>query len=166
MKAIRYWLLALGVLCGDFPFAAQAAGVGPLLGDKAPEIKLQTLEGKPFELYEFLSREGRPVLLFFYATWCKNCRQVQPKVVRAYEKYAGRLEVVAINIQLRDSLEKALRYKKEHNLPYPVLFDTGNKVTDRYLVFGVPMFVLINPQGIIVYRGYLFPDDLARYLKF
>ena len=161
MRWIKLLTVCLALL---FAVQVRAAEEGPLEDDLALSFTLKTLEGKPYGLKNALGGK-RSALLYFCATWCKDCKAVMPQVKEITPKYAGRINVLAINTALRDSLKAAIEYKQKNNLPYPVVFDDRNEVSDSYMVLGFPLFVLVNPQGIIKYRGSQLPPDLERFLK-
>jgi len=66
-----------------------------LLGKPGPEIDVATwIVGDPVTLADL---RGRVVLLEFWATWCKPCQEMFPKLTAHYEQHADQgLEVVAI----------------------------------------------------------------------
>jgi len=74
----------------------------------APDFSLKDLQGKTFKLRGQL---GKPVVIFFGATWCPSCRAEIPAYKAIYEKYAGRgLEVIYIDIN--EPAEKVARLLK------------------------------------------------------
>lgn len=131
---------------------------------EAPDFELPDIEGGSVALAEY--RGKRPVLLYFWATWCPSCRAVKPDLIqlRARTK-PDELEILAINVGSGDSLTKVKRYQKKHPLPeIRVLYDNNGRVAQKYAVQGIPLFVLIDKAGKVVYRDHQLPTDFHTYL--
>lgn len=112
----------------------------------APDFSLQDLQGKTFKLHKQL---GKPVVIFFGATWCPSCRAEIPAYKAIYKKYAGQgLEVIYIDIN--EPAEKVARFAKNYSFPYLVLLDRDGSVASDYNIGGVPTLVLINKDGNII----------------
>ena len=130
----------------------------------APDFELADLSGAPFRLSKF--KGDKPVLLYFWATWCSYCVAVKPQIAKLREKFSTKeMEILGINVGEGDSLERLKRYQEGHPVAWPILYDTGSKVSRDYHVQGIPLFVLVNKEGNMVYRGNDPPKDPTEYLR-
>lgn len=137
---------------------------GPLVEERAPDIKLNTLTGEAFQLNQWIGK--KPFVIVFFVTWCTKCKGEIPAIKKIYHKYAGeKLGLVAINANFQDSLDKATQYRRENDLPYTVLFDEAGQVAESYMVLGVPMILMVDRSGIIRYRSARFPADVDQAIR-
>ncbi len=67
----------------------------------------------------------RPVLAYFWASWCAQCRAVGPVVEAVARDYAGRADVVSVDVEAEAAL--AERYGVR-SLPAFLVFDGGEGV--------------------------------------
>jgi len=130
----------------------------------APDFKLQDLKGTSVTLSQF--KGEKPVLLYFWATWCEVCKSVRPSIIEM-QKTTGQdaIEILAIDVGVRDSLAKVKRFEEANPAPYIVLYDLDSKVTHSYGVQGIPHFVLLDKTGAIKYEGSLLPSDPMDLLR-
>src|ERR1043166_1399765 len=68
---------------------ARAQDVGLELGSQAPAAQVETLDGAPANLSQYVGKT--PVLMEFWATWCENCHELEPTVKAMYAKYGTRV---------------------------------------------------------------------------
>jgi peroxiredoxin len=130
----------------------------------APDFDLQDLRGTTVKLSQF--RGDRPVMLYFWATWCPSCVSVKPHIAKVRERVSEKdMQILGINVGEGDSLEKLKRYQEGHPVAWPILYDEGSKVSRSYQVRGIPMFVLVNKEGMIVYQGNDLPENPLKLLK-
>ena len=121
------------------------AGRPPLVGGPAPEITLKDLQGQEVRLSDL---RGKIVLLNFWATWCKPCKDEMPAMQASYDKLRGQgLVVLAVN-ELEDT-EKVIEHVRKHGHTFPVVMDHDNHVANRYGVVGLPASFLVDRQGIV-----------------
>jgi peroxiredoxin len=112
----------------------------------APDFSLKDLKGKPFKLSKY---SGKPVLLFFGATWCPSCRAEIPALKNIYATYSPKgLQIVYINIG--ESLKRVTRFAEVNSLPYKVLLDENEGVADLYGIIGVPTLILLDKDRSVL----------------
>jgi peroxiredoxin len=126
--------------------------------NRASDFVLKDLEGQNVRLSDY---KGKPVLLYFMATWCPECRATIPHLKEIYSSYNTRGLVLFI-IDVMESREKALAFSKKYNLPFPTLLDGEGKVYNSYGVVGVPVKVLIDRNGGIICWNCRSLDELLK----
>jgi peroxiredoxin len=115
---------------------------------KAPDFTLANLEGKDVTLSELLV-EG-PVIVDFWATWCKPCIKGFPGLQELFDKYKDRgLKVVAVSIDSPKSRSRVGPFIKSKKYSFEVLLDTQGRVAKKYNAITIPRAVLIDTDGEI-----------------
>jgi peroxiredoxin len=136
--------------------------IGPAAGDQAtvPNFVLKDLDGKDVSLAEL--RADGPVVLDFWATWCKPCTRELPHIEALRKQYAeAGLTVVAISIDDTRSVAKVKSYVKTHDYGFKVLLDSNQRVLRQLQGTGVPYLVVISADGGLLYShsGYRDGDE-------
>jgi thiol-disulfide isomerase/thioredoxin len=89
------------------------------------------------------------VLLNFFATWCKPCREEIPDLVRLYEKFKDRgLEIVGVGLDM-EGAAILKPFAGEFRIPYPVVVATREMVLDYGGIKGIPSTFLVDRSGFI-----------------
>lgn len=120
-------------------------GRPPLVGAPAPEITLKDLQGHDVRLSDF---RGKVVLLNFWATWCKPCKEEMPAMQASYDNLRDKGFVVLAVNELEDT-DKVVEHIRSHGHTFPVVMDHNNQVANKYGVVGLPASFLIDRQGIV-----------------
>ena len=132
--------------------ALQAQETGLALGTKAPSSTIvTTLDGKPFDLGQYIGKT--PVLIEFWATWCPNCKELEPVMVQTAKKYAGKVKFVGVAVSVNQSPERVKLYAEKHALPLEIYFDTKGNAADAYDAAATSYIVVMNKAGTVVYTG-------------
>jgi thiol-disulfide isomerase/thioredoxin len=162
-RALSGLLVALGLTCLtpalsgpgallSMPGTLQAQETGLPVGSKAPTSTLvETLDGKPFDLGQYVGTT--PVLIQFWATWCPNCKQLEPAMEAASKKYAGKIKFVAIAVSVNQSVERVKLYAAKHGMPGEVYFDRKGNAADSYDAAATSYIVVLDKNGSVVYTG-------------
>jgi peroxiredoxin len=125
--------------------------IASLGADKqAPEFTLPNLDGEDVTLSELL--EDGPVIVDFWATWCKPCIKAFPDLQEIFDKYRGcGLKVLAISIDGPKSMSRVGSLIKSKGNTFEVLLDPSQKVARKFHVTSVPRTVLVDTDGNVAY---------------
>lgn len=121
----------------------------PAVGD-APPFSITAFDGSTFNLAE---HSDRPVLLYFWASWCVPCRTEAPLIQRLWSEYEAK-GYTFVGMNIWDTETDARKFAKDFGLTFPVVRDPENKVYLDYGVETLPMAFMIRP-GLEVDRRYL-----------
>lgn len=117
---------------------------------KAPEFTLPNLDGEDVTLSELL--EDGPVIVDFWATWCKPCIKAFPDLQAIFDKYRNcGLKVLAVSIDGPKSVSRVGSLIKSKGNTFTVLLDPSQKVARQFHVTSVPRTVLVRTDGTIEY---------------
>lgn len=108
---------------------------------------LQT--GQHVTLNELL-KNGHPVILNAFASWCGPCNQEAPELQALYQQYKGKVTFVGVDITDGDTLMGLKSFVHKHQVTYPVLLDHQDMFADAYGVVALPTTYVISPKGQIV----------------
>lgn len=117
---------------------------GIALGDRAPDFKVQTMDGEEVNLSDY---KGKKVFLNFWATWCPPCKAEMPHMQAFYEEQPEDVEILAVNLE--ESTEKAADFAKQYELTFPILMDADGTVAETYEVYTIPTTYVLNEDGTV-----------------
>ncbi len=119
-----------------------------LCADAMPEFKLPDASGKNVPLSELLGKG--PILLDFWADYCKPCKDAMPQLHKLAEKYDS-LTVVMVSIDAPKNQAKAKAYLKSKNYKFVTLFDADKTLAKKLGVVNPPHTFIMDMQGEILY---------------
>ena len=139
------------VLLGCVALAASSLHAAPELPrPPAPRFRLVSLSGNDLDLAELRTRG--PVLLDFWATWCKPCLAALPELESIHDAYAARgLTVIGISTDGPRNFAKVRPFVARHGITYPIALDEDGDMQQKFQVRAMPMTVLIDTAGTIVH---------------
>ncbi len=133
-----------------------------LIGEVAPALSVKTwINAGPVTLEEL---RGRVVLLEFWATWCKPCQEMFPKLKKLHEQTGPRgMEIIALTRHYlayrgtEESMQEELRLMRatvtENELSFPVGVAPDEQQQAIYGANGLPTCFLIDRDNVVRYAG-------------
>jgi thiol-disulfide isomerase/thioredoxin len=156
------WIVALAFACvSGTPLRAQESGIP--VGNVAPNAKLETLDGKAADLAQFIGKG--PVVMEFWATWCPNCKELEPALLAAQKKYSGKVQFVGVAVSVNESPELVRRYVDKHGLAGAQFYDRKGTAIDAYGAPATSFVVVVNKAGKVVYTGLGGTQDLDAAIR-
>jgi peroxiredoxin len=129
--------------------AALEAPPPPVLraGTSAPDFSLPALQGgSPVSLSTL---RGKPVIVNFFASWCRDCRAELGAVAQVAKATSGRLTVVGVDSN-ETSVTTARQLLTAAGATYPVGVDAQATVASQYLIQALPVTYFLNASGQVV----------------
>lgn len=134
------------------------------IDEAAPDFTLDLFDDTRFTLSEHLVRDGRPVVMNFWASWCVPCRVEMP----AFDAVARRHpEVLFLGVAMQDTEAAVRQFAAEVAVSYPLGLDTDGGIARLYPILGLPTTWFIAADGTIVaqYAGQLHDDSLESLIE-
>jgi len=109
-----------------------------------PEVAFTDAKGQRHTLREF---RGRYVLLNLWATWCAPCVQELPSLLRLKQAMGPSLVVMPVDVGRGDANEAVDFFKSHGVAALPVYLDSDIALVRALKGYGLPLTVLIDPEG-------------------
>ncbi|MCL5286002.1 MAG: TlpA family protein disulfide reductase [Nitrospirae bacterium] len=151
MKEKWPYIVAAAVVVLVIGYVVKTANITPVsVGMVAPDFTLSTVDGKTVHLSDL---RGKVVMLNFWATWCKPCRQEMPSMEEMYHGFknlAGeRFELIAVNENNVFYQGKIRPFLTKYGIDFPVPVDPLGKLDHLYKITGVPETFIIDQKGVV-----------------
>ncbi|TXK74913.1 TlpA disulfide reductase family protein [Mesonia sp. K4-1] len=114
------------------------------IGKEAPKLVVEEwLSDEP-------SKNGKFILIDFWATWCGPCKKAIPDLNLFHKEFKENLVVIGIS----DESKRKVIKQNSPKIEYYNAIDTQARLKKTYGVRGIPHCVIINPKGIVVWEGW------------
>ena len=127
-----------------------------------PNVDVQKIDGSSFN-FKNIDNNGDPIVISFWATWCKPCTKELNNIAEVYEDWQDETNVklVAVSIDDRRSQSKVAPYVNSSGWEYEIYIDPNSDLKRAMGVSTVPHTFLLdkNKQIIWQHRGYVEGDE-------
>ncbi|WP_143414487.1 TlpA disulfide reductase family protein [Halobacillus massiliensis] len=118
---------------------------GLSVGEHAPDVELQTMEGEAVKLSDL---RGKKVILNFWATWCPPCKEEMPEMEKFHQEYSDEVEVIAVNVTgSENEPEDVYNYVTSNNYTFPIWMDYQLEANDAFQIISIPTTYFIGTDG-------------------
>jgi peroxiredoxin len=145
-------MVALGCLS-----AVRAEGVK--VGDKAPNFKAESTDGKVLTVGDF--KDAKVLVVCFTCNECPVAAAYEDRFIEFNKKYHDKdVKFVAINVNVTEDLKAMKKRAEEKSLNYPYAYDGSGRSAEAYGAKVTPHLFVIDSAGIVAYIG-SFDDNMA-----
>lgn len=150
------------LFCGALKIAnAQAPA-----GKNIPAADVKTIDGKTVNTTTF-SNNGKPIIISFWATWCKPCKKELDAISEVYEDWVEQtgVKVIAISTDDSRSASKVGADVKSKDWKFDIYLDENQDFKRAMSVNNIPHTFIIDGKGNIVWQhnSYADGDEDALY---
>lgn len=125
-------------------------GGGAAVGSDAPPFELTTLDGKKLSSAKLYG--NKPVMVTLWATWCGPCVREAPLLNKLHKQYGDEVQFIAISVDNPAALAEVKAFPKKYNVSYPIAHDSSGKLGRSFKADGIPLNVMIGPNGKVIHR--------------
>jgi peroxiredoxin len=136
------------------------------VGSMAPDFSQNDVNGTPVTLSSF---KGKYVLVDFWASWCRPCRDENPNVVQNYQRFKDK-NFTVLGVSLDRAKDPWLQAIAEDNLTWTHVSDLkfwSNEVAQLFKISSIPQNLLVGPDGKVLaknLRGPALESTLCQFL--
>ena len=127
-----------------------------------PSVEVKTLDGGNINIQE-IENSGNPIVISFWATWCKPCKKELNNIAEVYEEWQDEtgVKLIAISIDDTRSMSRVAPSVNASDWDYEVYLDPNGDLKRAMGVSTVPHTFLLNGTNKIVWqhKGYVDGDE-------
>ncbi len=135
-----------------------------------PAVSLDDIDGKSVNISS-LAQDGKPVIISFFATWCKPCMRELKAINELYPDWQDEygVTVYIVSTDQAQDIHKVKPLVNGNGWEYKVLLDPNGTLKRAMNVQNIPHLFVIDGKGKTVYNhiGYTEGDEeeIAKYLR-
>ena len=130
-----------------------------------PAVTLNDIDGNAVRT-DTLTRKGHPVIVSFFATWCKPCQRELSAIAEVYDEWQDEtgVEVIAVSIDEGQSINRVKPLVAANGWPYRVLLDPNGELKRALGIQLSPYVVVLDEDGKMIYKHNGYTDGAENEL--
>ena len=131
-----------------------------------PSVTLKDINGKTVRT-DTLSNNGKPMIIDFFATWCKPCNRELDAISEEYEEWQEKtgVKLIAVSIDQAQNINKVKPLVDQHQWPFEtVLLDPNSEFKRALGIQMIPYVLIVDGNGKIVYKHNGYTDGAEEEL--
>ena len=138
-KTVTSWLLNIALLLGIYILIQAYQSRDAPQSGPAPEIQSIDIDGQYIDLNNY---QGKPVLIYFWASWCTVCSLTRGSVESISKDYS------VITIASQSGTDKEIHaYQQEHQFDVTIINDAQGPISQAYGVQAFPSVFILDSAG-------------------
>ena len=132
---------------------------------RLPKVTLKNIEGKSVQT-DTLSNAGKPLIISFFATWCKPCNRELKAIDEVYADWQAEtgVKLVAVSIDQAQNINKVKPLVNENGWTYDVLLDPNGELKRALGIQMIPYTLVLDGSGNIVFKHNGYTDGAEEEL--
>lgn len=127
------------------------------LAAQLPAVTIKDINGKAVRT-DTLSNNGRPMIIDFFATWCKPCNRELSSISEVYDEWQEEtgVKLIAVSIDQAHHINKVKPMVDQLGWPYEILLDPNGDFKRALGVQLIPYVLVVDGKGNIIgkHQGY------------
>lgn len=123
--------------------------------EKFPYEAFELIDGSTYTL-----SNDKPLLVYFWATWCPICKFQSPNIEELSKKY----QVLTVATQ-SGSKEEIQKYLKENNYTFRVIDDIYSNFAQKFNIKGFPTTLIYDKEGNLEFSDVGYTSSFSLKLK-